>query len=107
MGAGSQFVPNYRSGGGIYVISLPALYDVNVINEAPVTEEKLGLVYNIIYCSEEMKNVTGEPRNQPIKLPLQYGRPGYNSESITYRHLVKVYQVLYGMPSGQTQANTR
>ena len=91
----------------MYIIKLPALSDVNVVHEAPVSEEKLGLVYNIVYCSDAMKNLAGEPKNQPIGLPLQYGRPGYNFESITYGHLVQVYQVLYGMPSSQTPQSTR
>ena len=107
LGMGSQFVPNYRTGGRIYVIKLPALSNIHEEHEAPVTEDKLNYIYNSVYCSDEAKNVHNEPKDQLIKLPFQHGLSGYNNEHITYRHLVKIYQVLYGMPSAALQAQSR
>ena len=107
LGLGSVFVPNYRSDEQMYVIKIPTLYDSNEEHEAPVSESKLGIVYNLVFCSDLAKNPYGEPKNQLIKLPKQYGADGYNSERITYRHLVSVYQVLYGMPTAMSQPQSR
>ena len=77
-------------------MKLPTLYDKNIQHEAPLTYEKLQLVYNIVFCSPEAANPRNEVKDQVIELPKLTGGVGYNPECITYAHLTEVYRCLYG-----------